>query len=93
MFRKAPAWIAGCLLVVVARAAESGAKREQGFCAECGSPLYATSVAEPKIYGLRVGTIRQRGELQPKTQGWCRSAQPWVSDLSSMTQHPKQPAR
>ena len=78
---------------IYVKTAESGTKREQGFCPECGSPLYATSVTEPRIYGLRVGTIRQRAELRPKTQGWCRSAQPWVSDLNSMTQHPKQPGR
>lgn len=78
---------------IYVKTAESGTRREQGFCPECGSPLYATSVTEPRIYGLRVGTIRQRAELRPKTQGWCRSAQPWVSDLGSMTQHPKQPGR
>ena len=75
------------------KTAESGTKRAQGFCPDCGSPIYATSVTDPQIYGLRVGTIRQRAQLRPKTQGWYRSAQSWVADLSSMTQHPKQPAR
>jgi hypothetical protein len=75
------------------KTAESGTKRAQGFCPDCGSPIYATSATDPKIYGLRVGTIRQRGELRPKTQGWCRSAQPWVGDLSGMTQYPRQPTR
>ena len=78
---------------IYVKTAESGTKRAQGFCPDCGSPIYATSVTDPKIYGLRVGTIRQRTELRPKTQGWSRSAQSWVTDLSSITQHPRQPSR
>jgi len=78
---------------IYVKTAESGTRRAQGFCPECGSPIYATSVTDPKIYGLRVGTIRQRAELRPKAQGWCRSAQSWVNDLAAMVQHPRQPSR
>lgn len=77
---------------VYIKIAESGNKRAQGFCPECGSPIYATSATDPQVYGLRVGTIRQRAELVPKTQGWSRSALGWVTDLSSVKQFPKQPA-
>ena len=76
---------------IYVKTAESGNKRAQAFCPECGSPIYATSVTDPKIYGLRVGTIRQRAELRPRQQGWCRSAQPWVTELGSTTRYPKQP--
>lgn len=62
--------------------AESGNKRAQGFCGECGSPIYATSVGEgPKVYGIRVGTARQRQQLAPKRQIWCRSALQWLPDM------------
>jgi hypothetical protein len=74
------------------KTAESGNKRAQAFCPECGSPIYATSQTDPQVYGLRVGTIRQRAELRPKTQGWYRSALDWTNDLSSMKQFPKQPS-
>lgn len=38
---------------------DSGAKRAQAFCANCGSAIYATGVGEgPKIYNLRLGTAR-----------------------------------
>lgn len=61
--------------------ADSGHPRAQAFCADCGSPIYATSVGEgPKVYGIRVGTLRQRAELPPKRQIWHRSALPWVRD-------------
>jgi hypothetical protein len=65
--------------------AESGAKRQQSFCPQCGTPIYATSDgAGPKVYGIRLGTIRQRGELVPRLQIWCGSAQPWVKHLDEI---------
>jgi len=65
--------------------AQSGAKRQQSFCPECGTPIYSTSnEAGPNIYGLRVGTIRQRDELVPKLQLWSRSQQHWLDELSTV---------
>ena len=73
------------------KTAESGAKRTQVFCPECGTQIYATSVGEgPKTFGVRVGTARQRAELRPTTQIWCRSAQDWVMDLGSVKKVDKQ---
>jgi hypothetical protein len=70
----------------------SGAKRAQAFCPECGSRVYASAaVAEPERYNLRLGTIRQRHELRPQVQIWCRSALDWVMDLGSVKQVPRQP--
>ena len=65
--------------------AESGRPREQGFCGHCGSALYATAPGEgPKVYGLRVGTLRQRDQLKPGRQVWGRSAQGWLGELSRL---------
>ena len=62
--------------------AESGATSHQLFCPECASPLYSISIGDrPKFFNFRVGTARQRAELRPKSQYWCRSAQNWVTDL------------
>jgi hypothetical protein len=62
----------------------SGARRLQGFCPECGSPIYSTSEGdEPKVYNLRVGTLSQRWDLVPLAQVWCRSALPWTTDIKS----------
>jgi len=72
------------------KTAESGTKRAHGFCPECGTPIYSTAnVSDPDSFGLRVGTIRQRAELPPKKQGWCRSAQGWVMNLESLPQSPR----
>jgi len=62
----------------------SGARRCHAFCPECGSPIYSTSESDgPKVYNLRVGTIRQRWELAPRAQIWCRSALPWTTDIKT----------
>ena len=67
---------------IYVKTAESGAARAQAFCADCGSPLYATSVGEgPKTYSIRAGTARQRDELVPRRQIWHRSALSWLPDM------------
>ncbi len=64
---------------------DSGAKREQTFCPECGSAIYSASVGEgPKVYNIRLGTARQRAELTPKKQIWFRSALPWLPGIDSI---------
>ncbi|MCH7929521.1 MAG: GFA family protein [Proteobacteria bacterium] len=70
---------------------DSGEKRAQTFCPECGSPIYATSVGDgPKFINIRLGTARQRDELPPKFQYWFRSAQRWLTDLDSVPKFEKQ---
>jgi len=67
------------------KTAESGTKRTQAFCPECGTSVYASSAVEdPPILGLRVGSMRQRAELRPSRQIWCRSKLPWVPDLPGL---------
>lgn len=65
--------------------AESGAEREMAFCGNCGTQIYGTSAgAGPKVYGIRVGTVRQSHQLTPSVQIWTRSAQPWLSGLDAV---------
>lgn len=73
------------------KTAESGNKRAQMFCPECGTSICSTAVGDgPKIMGLRVGTIRQRDRLAPKAQYWVRSAQPWLKALGDMKQYERE---
>jgi hypothetical protein len=77
---------------VYVKTAESGNKRVQTFCPECGTPIYSGPMAEaPEVVGLRVGTIRQRDQLIPSDQYWYRSAQAWLGDLVRMKSREKQP--
>ena len=69
------------------KTADSGNRRAMMFCSECGTQIYATSVdGDDRILGLRVGTARQRRELRPRKQYWCRSALDWVTDLGALEQ-------
>lgn len=75
------------------KTADSGNRRVHGFCADCGTPLFSTGEADRESYGLRIGSIRQRSQLRPRSQGWCRSAQPWAMDISALPQYPRQRPR
>jgi hypothetical protein len=66
------------------KTAESGAKRAHAFCSNCGAPIYASAINNPPTYSLRLGAIKQRHDLRPKRQIWCRSALPWSMDLSAI---------
>ncbi len=77
---------------VYVKTAQSGNKRAQGFCGDCGTAIYATSVGEgPKVYGLRAGTVNQRESLKPVKQIWRGSALDWVDDIGAMPAIPGQP--
>lgn len=72
------------------KTAESGNKRAQAFCSNCGTPIYAADPREPRTYGIRVGTLKQRSELRPTRQIWYRSALPWVTDIRGVPQVERQ---
>lgn len=67
------------------KVADSGNKRAQVFCAECGSHLYAHAAVEnPERMGIRVGCLQERASLVPTKRIWCRSALPWSTSLQGM---------
>ena len=70
--------------------ADSGKKRLQAFCGECGSPVYASDVETPKILNLRLGGIRQRAEIPARRQIWRSSALPWALDVSALPSLPRE---
>ena len=63
------------------KTAESGNRRQQAFCGDCGTPIYSAAEKDTPAYSVRVGSIRQRAELKPKEQVWCRSALGWLPDF------------
>ena len=63
---------------------DSGNKREQAFCGNCGSAIYAASIEDdPKVHNIRMGTVRQRAQFAPRFQVWCQSAQPWLPAIDT----------
>jgi hypothetical protein len=71
--------------------AESGAKRLQAFCPECGTAIYTTTrLEEPRPYRVRVGVLEQRDQLPPRHQFWQRSAHSWLKDIGTISSRAKQ---
>ena len=71
---------------------DSGAIREQGFCPECGTPIFSRPLGDgERALGLRVGTITQRRKLVPKAQYWSRSSQGWLCELADIREWETQP--
>ncbi len=72
-------------LKMYAKTADNGSIRVLSFCPECGTPIYSSPPeGTPGFFGIRVGAIKQRNQLVPKSQYWVRSAQTWTQDLSDM---------
>jgi len=69
---------------VYVKTAESGARRAQAFCADCGTSIYATAADHPAQYNLRLGPIAQRAEIVPLRQLWCSSALPWAQNITNL---------
>jgi hypothetical protein len=66
------------------KTAQSGNRRAQAFCGECGTPLYATSPDTPAVYGVRLGCVVERAQLEPVKQIWTASAMPWAHNLERL---------
>jgi hypothetical protein len=63
--------------------AEDGTKSAQAFCPNCGSPIYSAHEGG-STYGLRSGCLKQRAELVPRKQIWCRSALSWPMNIEAI---------
>ena len=74
---------------IYVKTAESGNRRAQAFCPECGSRLWAAAEKDPQFFNLRLGGVRQRAALAPKSQVWCHSSLSWAMNLGGVKQYPK----
>lgn len=72
------------------KTADSGNRRAQVFCPECGTPLYAGAPDNPPVVTIRVGCVDQREQLKPVVQIWQHSAMPWLQDLARLPATPGQ---
>jgi hypothetical protein len=75
---------------IYVKTGESGRKRVQSFCPHCGTPIYSADTDNPQVFSIRLGTARQRDQLPPRKQLWCRSALEWTRHLEPVRQIAKQ---
>lgn len=71
---------------VYVKTAQSGRRREQTFCPDCGSPIYSTTADSttdggPRDLAIRLGAVNQRAQIVPKKQIWYESSQKWLDGL------------
>jgi hypothetical protein len=71
------------------KVAQSGNRRAQVFCPDCGTPLYATEPDDPKMVVIRLGCVEQRAQLKPVRQVWQHSAMPWLRELDGIPANPQ----
>jgi len=74
------------------KVAQSGNRRAQVFCPNCGTPLYACAPENPTSVVIRLGCVEQRAQLKPAVQIWQHSALPWLPELASISGSPEQQA-
>jgi len=72
------------------KTAQSGNRRAQVFCPECGTPLYATAPENATSVNIRLGCVTQRAQLKPTLQIWRQSELPWLTQLQSLRGLPQQ---
>jgi hypothetical protein len=73
---------------VYPKTGDNGRTRFQHFCDACGSPLFSSGEGGSDDWGIRWGSIRQRAELKPMRQIWCKSAAPWINDIKELPGRP-----
>lgn len=62
---------------VFERAAESGNTARRAFCADCGSPLFASSSGRPDVVGIRAASLDDPSWFRATADVWADGAQPW----------------
>jgi len=77
-------WCCAARRKFIQRLRSGGPRSHKAFAAIAGRPSTPARPPNPEFYGLRIGAIKQRAELHPVWQIWCRSALPWAMDLSAI---------
>ena len=61
---------------------DSGNKRIQAFCQDCGTQLFATDLGKT-LFNLRTGFLEQKNELKPNTHVFTQSSMSWIKKTFS----------
>ena len=70
------------------KTADSGNKRRQAFCGECGSALFGIAPENATSVTLRLGCLKQRDQLVPTAEIWKRSQLGWLGRLGHLPESP-----
>ena len=70
---------------------DSGKAMLRRFCPNCGSTVMDEAEAMPGVVMVQVGTLDDPSWVQPASQIYCDSAQPWVQLSGEMQRFAKMP--
>ncbi len=56
---------------------DSGNKRIQAFCSDCGTQLFATNM-EKTLFNIRTGFLDQKNDLKPNQHVFTTSSMAWI---------------
>jgi hypothetical protein len=70
---------------------KNGNELVRHHCPRCGTTLWMSSAAVPRIAALKAGTLDVTSDLEPVAHVWVRSAQPWVRFDDGTAVYERQP--
>ena len=71
---------------------DSGKPMHRRFCPECGSGIVDEGDGLPGVVMVSVGTLDDRSWVNPRSEIYCDSAQPWVRLSGELQRFGKMPA-
>jgi hypothetical protein len=71
--------------------AASGRTARRGFCAECGSPLFADNTSGSGMMAIKPASLDDPSWFKPMADIWTSSAQPWDHMNPNLPKFPKDP--
>ena len=71
--------------------ADSGKKRQLGFCATCGSPLFSKLEAMPNVIGITPASLDDPNLFTPGISVYTSSAPAWAIFAEGVRSFPKMP--
>jgi len=60
------------------RVADSGNRLTNAFCPGCGSALYISNAARPRVRAIHVGTLDCAADVEVSAHIWTKRRLPWV---------------
>jgi hypothetical protein len=71
--------------------ADSGKKRQLGFCATCGSPLFSKLEAMPNVIGIAAASLDDPNLFRPSMNIYTSSAPAWAIFAEGVPSFSKMP--
>ena len=63
----------------------------RSFCADCGTPLFSETAAQPQFLAVKAGSLDDPGQFKPIANIWVSSAQPWAHIDPGLARFDKNP--